>query len=37
MTRIDAFKKVVLNFEKVKVVGQAFTDEVLRAFSTKYQ
>ena len=37
MTRIDAFKKIVLNLEKMKVVGQAFTDEVLRAFSTKYQ
>ena len=37
MTRFDAFKKVVLNFEKEKAVGQAFTDEVSRAFSTKYQ
>lgn len=33
LTRIDRFKTVILDFEGVKSIGQAFADEIFRVFS----
>ncbi len=32
LTRLDAFKRVVLNFQGVERIGQAFADEVFRVY-----
>ncbi len=36
MNNLESFKLVVLDFEGVDMVGQAFADEVLRVFANKY-
>ena len=36
MTRLDSFNTVVLDFDKVEAVGQAFADEIFRVFSAKH-
>ena len=36
LTGLEKFKKVILNFDKVPTVGQAFADEVFRVFQQKY-
>lgn len=36
MVNLDKFKLVLLDFEGVKTVGQAFADEVFRVFAKKY-
>jgi anti-sigma regulatory factor (Ser/Thr protein kinase)/DNA-binding transcriptional ArsR family regulator len=35
LTRIDRFKTVILDFKDIKIVGQAFTDEIFRVFKKK--
>jgi hypothetical protein len=35
LTRFDKFREVILNFENVEVIGQAFADEVFRVFTNK--
>ena len=37
MARVDNFKTVVLDFNKVEAVGQAFADEVFRVFPGRHQ
>jgi anti-sigma regulatory factor (Ser/Thr protein kinase)/biotin operon repressor len=32
MARVELFSKVILNFEDVEIIGQAFADEVFRVF-----
>jgi hypothetical protein len=32
LARLDRFKEVVLNFEGVELIGQAFADEVFRVY-----
>jgi hypothetical protein len=36
LTGLHKFKRIVLDFEKVKTVGQGFADEVFRVFQTEY-
>ena len=36
MANLEKFKLVILDFEGVKTVGQAFADEVFRVFANKY-
>jgi anti-sigma regulatory factor (Ser/Thr protein kinase) len=36
LTRIDRFKVVVLDFSGVKIIGQAFADEVFRVFANRH-
>lgn len=36
LTGLEKFKKVILNFDKVPTVGQAFADEIFRVFQLKY-
>lgn len=36
LTGLEKFKKIILNFEKVPTVGQAFADEIFRVFQQKY-
>lgn len=36
LNRLEKFKKVVLDFEKVPTVGQAFADEIFRVFKNKH-
>ncbi len=36
LMRCDQFKKVVLDFEDISSVGQAFADEVFRVFAKRY-
>jgi hypothetical protein len=36
MARVELFKVVVLNFEGVSTVGQAFTDEIFRVFANNH-
>lgn len=33
LTRFDKFKEIVLDFNKVEVIGQAFADEIFRVFA----
>ncbi|MBW2573645.1 MAG: STAS-like domain-containing protein, partial [Deltaproteobacteria bacterium] len=33
--RIDRFKTVILDFDGIKEIGQAFADEIFRVFSSK--
>ena len=37
MTRVNVFNTVILDFDKVEAVGQAFADEVFRVFPSKHQ
>ena len=37
MARVDSFNTVVLDFNKVEAVGQAFADEVFRVFPSRHQ
>jgi len=36
LSRFDRFKMVVLNFDQVESIGQAFADEVFRVFATRH-
>lgn len=36
LSRFDRFKTVVLNFQQVESIGQAFADEVFRVFATRH-
>ncbi len=36
LTGLDKFKLVILDFDKVSTVGQAFADEIFRVFAQKY-
>ena len=36
IARVDRFKTVVLDFEKVKTIGQAFADETFRVFAAEH-
>lgn len=36
LTGLEKFKKVILNFDNVPTVGQAFADEIFRVFQQKY-
>lgn len=36
LTRFDRFKHVVLDFKDVKIIGQAFTDEIFRVFVNEH-
>lgn len=36
LTNLDKFKVIVLNFEGIKTIGQAFADEVFRVFTTRH-
>jgi STAS-like domain of unknown function (DUF4325) len=36
LVRVDRFKTVVLNFEKVGSIGQAFADEIFRVFANAH-
>jgi uncharacterized protein (DUF1330 family) len=36
MTRLDRFKTVVLDFDKVKTIGRAFADEIFRVFAKSH-
>ena len=33
---LEKFKSVILDFDKVPTVGQAFADEIFRVFQSKY-
>jgi uncharacterized protein (DUF1330 family) len=35
LSRVDRFKIVILDFEEVKAIGQAFADEIFRVFASK--
>lgn len=35
LSRIDRFKTVILDFDGIKEIGQAFADEIFRVFSSK--
>jgi len=37
LARVDRFKTVILDFEGVDAVGQAFADEIFRVFTLKYK
>jgi len=36
LTRIDRFKTVVFDFKDVKIIGQAFADEIFRVFASEH-
>ncbi|MDE0309165.1 MAG: DUF4325 domain-containing protein [Acidiferrobacterales bacterium] len=36
MKRVDEFDKVILDFDRVRSVGQAFADEIFRVFCTEH-
>lgn len=36
LSRLEKFKKVILDFDKVPVVGQAFVDEIFRVYKLKH-
>jgi anti-sigma regulatory factor (Ser/Thr protein kinase) len=36
IARFDRFKKVVLNFDEIKEVGQAFADEIFRVYANEH-
>lgn len=36
LTRIDRFSEVLFDFKNVKVIGQAFADEIFRVFASKH-
>lgn len=36
MARVNLFKNVVLNFENVPLIGQAFSDEIFRVFANEH-
>ncbi|SMC41332.1 Histidine kinase-, DNA gyrase B-, and HSP90-like ATPase [Polynucleobacter kasalickyi] len=36
IARFDRFKKVVLNFDEVQEIGQAFADEIFRVYANKH-
>ena len=36
LARFDKFKEVILNFEDVESIGQAFADEIFRVFRTQH-
>lgn len=36
MVGLEKFKSVILDFDKVPTVGQAFADEIFRVFKTKH-
>lgn len=36
LTGLERFKTIILNFERVPTIGQAFADEVFRVFKQKY-
>ncbi len=36
LTGLEKFRKIILNFDKVPTVGQAFADEIFRVFKQKY-
>ena len=36
LARFDAFKEVVLDFDKVNTIGQAFADEIFRVFKNNH-
>lgn len=37
LNRVDKFKTVILDFNGVDVIGQAFADEIFRVFARKNQ
>lgn len=37
LVRVDRFKTVILDFEEVDSIGQAFADEIFRVFQNKHQ
>jgi hypothetical protein len=36
MTNLEKFKLIVLDFDEIKTIGQAFADEVFRVFQSKH-
>lgn len=36
LTGLERFKTIILNFERVPTIGQAFADEIFRVFKQKY-
>ncbi len=36
LTDLEKFRSVILDFDKVPTIGQAFADEIFRVFQTKY-
>lgn len=36
LSRVELFKTVILNFEGVDIIGQAFADEIFRVFAQKH-
>lgn len=36
LTGLERFKTIILNFERVPTIGQAFSDEIFRVFKQKY-
>lgn len=36
LANLDKFKVIVLNFEGIKTIGQAFADEIFRVFTTRH-
>lgn len=36
LARVELFKTVIFNFEKVDVIGQAFADEIFRVFALRH-
>jgi hypothetical protein len=36
MQRVDRFSKVVLDFEGISSIGQAFADEIFRVFAKEH-
>lgn len=36
LTGLDKFKTIILDFDRVKTVGQAFADEIFRVFQQRY-
>jgi len=36
LARFDRFKNIILDFEEIDSVGQAFADEIFRVYKTKY-
>ncbi|MGH7563185.1 MAG: STAS-like domain-containing protein [Gemmatimonadota bacterium] len=36
LARFDRFQEVILDFEKVSTIGQAFADEIFRVFATEH-
>ena len=36
MTGLEKFKHIILNFDNVSTIGQAFADEIFRVFQQKH-